>query len=78
MAPLALSLVAPGTPARADKCSTLDPIYNTKGVHNSCYCDGAPDGEGCIEQRAKSDPPDPIYPDHWISQWTMYRVFDNF
>lgn len=57
-----------------DKCLTLKPIYRTKGVHSPCYC--GPDE--CVETRAPTDPPDPTYPEHWVSSWTMFRVFNNY
>lgn len=78
--PLAFAALLFGAiPAQAqdDKCK-LSPVYNSQGVHNGCYCGGAPDGEGCIAERSKTDPPDPRYPDQWISQWSMYRVFDGY
>ncbi|MCB9543634.1 MAG: hypothetical protein H6703_14465 [Myxococcales bacterium] len=56
-----------------DKCKQ-SPIYPTKGVHSPCNC--GPDQ--CLEKRAPTDPPDPRYPDTWVSGWTMYRVFNGY
>lgn len=56
-----------------DKCKQ-SPIYPTKGVHSPCNC--GPDH--CVEERAPTDPPDPRYPDTWVSGWTMYRVFNGY
>ncbi|MCH9697535.1 MAG: hypothetical protein K0U68_05465 [Gammaproteobacteria bacterium] len=63
-----------GSCKQKDKCKTLSPVYQTKGVHNSCYC--GPDK--CIEKRMLTDPSDPKYPEHWVSNWTMFRVFNNY
>lgn len=58
----------------SDPCKTLSPIYPTKGVHNPCGC-----GEDeCVEERKPSDPPNPRYPEHWVSRWNMYRVFHGY
>ena len=62
-----------GEPAAPDKC-TLSPIYPTKGVHSPCNC-GA---DRCVEKRAPTDPADPVYPEHWVSDWRMYRVFKGY
>lgn len=65
------------------KCSTLSPIYNTKGVHSPCLChgDACTDGcagDRCVEKRKPGTPPDPSYPPTWVSEWTMYRVFAGY
>lgn len=64
----------PGTIDDKTKCQTLSPIYSTKGVHNPCGC-GA---DECVEKRAPTDPPDPVYPSHWTAAWTMFRVFNGY
>lgn len=61
-------------PPGGEACKTLSPIYPTKGVHSPCYC--GPDE--CVEKRAPSDPPDPRYPDHWVSRWNMFRVHAGY
>lgn len=60
--------------ADADKCETLSPIYPTKGVHSPCDC--GPDE--CVEKRKPSEPPDPRYPEYWVSRWNMFRVFRGY
>ena len=52
-------------------------IYSTYGVHN------APDvspcsSKDCIYKRSAGEPTDPAYPPYWTSNWTMYRVFNNY
>ncbi|MFT4977441.1 MAG: hypothetical protein ACI8S6_003346 [Myxococcota bacterium] len=63
---------SPVTAATGDKlCEVLKPIYPSHGVHSPCRC---PD-DGCDAARGPDDPPDPRYPEQWVSGWTMYRVF---
>jgi hypothetical protein len=57
-----------------NKCDTLSPIYQTKGVHNPCHCDA----DECVETRSPTDPKDPKYPENWVSNWNMFRVFKHF
>ena len=63
-----------GSMDSSEKCDDLSPIYQTKGVHSPCYC-GA---DECVEKRTPEDPTDPKYPDNWVSEWTMFRVFNNY
>jgi len=72
--PLTPERKAPELPVPEHACKTLSPIYPTKGVHNPCDC--GPDE--CVEKRNPSDPPDPRYPDHWVSHWNMFRVFAGY
>lgn len=51
-------------------------IYFTNGVHNDYQCNQS--NNKCISPRDPSDPSDPQYPKWWISNWTMYRVFQNY
>ena len=51
-------------------------LYFSNGVHNDYCCDEP--GIDCTPSRAPSDPSDPQYPKWWISDWTMYRVFQNY
>lgn len=60
--------------ADRDACKKSSAIYPTKGVHSPCYC--GPDE--CVEKRNPSDPPDPRYPEHWVSRWNMYRVYAGY
>ena len=52
-------------------------VYQTYGTHN-------PPGHSpcqskdCVYKRAKGEPADPVWPDHWQSSWTMYRVFRHY
>ncbi len=74
---LLVSLVFTAAPVSAVEplaCDETKQIYFTKGVHNPCDCGR----EGCVESRKDGDPPDPVYPDYWVSEWTMYRVFAAF
>ena len=50
-------------------------VYYSSGVHNDEGCDPP---KTCIAERAPTDPSDPRYPDWWISDWTMFRVFQNY
>ena len=55
------------------------PVYPTFGVHNppqhSPCGDAARD---CLNRRTEGQPSDPLYPQQWVSDWTMYRVFDGY
>lgn len=50
--------------------------YFTQGVHSDHECD-KPD-RNCLPTRNPGEPNDPRYPKWWISDWTMYRVFQNY
>lgn len=50
-------------------------IYYTGGVHNDLGCVPA---ERCIYPRKPGEPSDPLWPEAWVSTWTMYRVFANY
>lgn len=49
--------------------------YFTRGVHNEVDC--VPE-QKCIAQRLPGEPSDPLYPAYWTSEWTMYRVFNDY
>lgn len=49
--------------------------YFTRGVHNDHGCVPA---ERCLAPRSPGQPSDPEYPEYWISDWTMYRVFSHY
>lgn len=51
-------------------------VYFTNGVHNKLGCSKA--NNHCIAKREKTAPSDPRYPKHWISDWTMFRVTQNY
>lgn len=58
----------------ADSPDSLHTYY-TGGVHNDKDC--IPPRK-CIYPRKPGEPTDPHYPAWWISDWTMYRVFNNY
>ena len=54
-----------------------DAIYQTYGVHNdgtSPPCANA----SCTYPRNSSDPANPVWPEYWVSDWTMYRVYKDW
>lgn len=59
-------------PAQADD----DDVFFSMGVHNTYGCNAANDN--CIAPRASTDPSDPYFPSMWVSDWTMYRVTQNY
>ena len=50
-------------------------IYFNNGVHNDLGC---PEPLSCVFERSEDEPSDPWYPTWWISDWKMYRVFQNY
>lgn len=50
-------------------------VYFTMGVHNTLGCEPA---SVCLPKRQTGDPTDPQYPKYWVSDWTMFRVFQNY
>jgi len=52
-------------------------VYETYGVHNN-QDDSPCASPGCRYVRGPGEPADPIYPQYWTSNWTMYRVFKNY
>ena len=50
-------------------------IYPTRSVHNE-NCEDPK--YNCLPTRNSGDPSDPQYPKWWISDWTMYRIFQNY
>ncbi|WP_330961176.1 hypothetical protein [Photobacterium sp. 53610] len=50
-------------------------VYFTMGVHNNFGCEPA---SVCLPKRQVGDPTDPQYPEYWVSDWTMFRVFQNY
>jgi hypothetical protein len=58
--------------ARAD-----DPVNATFGVHNPP--DVSPcNPKDCIFIRQAGEPSDPLFPEYWTSNWTMYTVFNHY
>ncbi len=50
--------------------------FFSRGVHNEYLCDSG--SIDCSPSRNATDPQDPEYSDWWISDWTMYRIFQNY
>ncbi|UGA40144.1 hypothetical protein JOS77_12820 [Chromobacterium haemolyticum] len=48
--------------------------YYTGGVHNTvgCLLPGS-----CVYPRKPGEPSDPLFPEWWVSDWTMYRIFNQ-
>lgn len=54
-------------------------IYPTFGVHNPPQYSPCPKTAlDCLNQRNEGEPSDPLYPQQWVSDWNMYRVFDGY
>lgn len=84
-ASVVLSLIALGTVGAAGLSGTpysessTQIIYPTFGVHNAPqYSPCPPTAQDCLNRRAEDQPSDPLYPQHWVSDWVMYRVFDGY
>ncbi|WNG57888.1 hypothetical protein F0U59_26370 [Archangium gephyra] len=60
---------------RAD--GDADDVYATYGVHNSSHASECANRQ-CEYTRGPGDPTNPVYPEYWTSNWTMYRVFNNY
>jgi hypothetical protein len=56
--------------------SADDDVFFTMGVHNTQGC--TLKNGNCIATRSPTDPTDPFYPPTWVSEWTMYRVTQNY
>lgn len=66
---------APAARKAAQDDPALRHLYFTNGVHNDVGCVPA---SKCIAERKPGEPGDPLYPAWWTSEWTMYRVFQNY
>ncbi len=53
-------------------------IYPTRTVHNNDCQDSENIGDKCLAERHPGEPSDPQFPKWWISDWTMYRVFNQY
>jgi hypothetical protein len=60
----------------AQQDDDADNIFFTMGVHNNLSCNNA--NGNCIAPRAADTPSDPFFPAMWVSDWTMYRVTQNY
>jgi hypothetical protein len=65
----------PGAEAHGVQTPREQHTYYTSGVHNDSGC---PTPESCVAPRADKDPSDPLYPEWWSSDWTMYRVYNRY
>ena len=54
------------------------PVYPTFGVHNPPSYTKACTEPDCLQRRGPGEPSDPLFPLQWVSDWTMYRVFDGY
>lgn len=79
---LALASATPPAPAADRLPSAVDRdgaaarhVYFTSGVHNDKGCKPP---ERCVANRQPGEPVDPLFPTWWSSDWTMYRVFNNY
>ena len=48
--------------------------YYTGGVHNTVGC---PLPGSCVYPRKPGEPSDPLFPEWWVSNWTMYRIYNQ-
>ena len=53
------------------------PIYATYGTHNSPEHSPC-SNPSCIYPQTGDRPENPIYPEYWVSDWTMYRVYKGY
>lgn len=58
-----------------DKAAALRHYYYTGGTHNDKNCTPP---KKCVYERTAGEPSDPAFPIYWTSEWTMYRVFNNY
>ncbi|MGE0331153.1 MAG: TVP38/TMEM64 family protein [Ramlibacter sp.] len=59
----------------ADEGASALHTYYTGGVHNDKGCKPP---SRCIYPRKPGEPTQPLFPKWWTSEWTMYRVFNNY
>lgn len=52
-------------------------VYETYGVHNDPSISPCASRD-CIYTRGPGEPENPIYPEYWVSDWNMYRVYNNY
>lgn len=69
--------LANGLAEPAATTAAQGPIYPTFGVHNGPQHSDCPTTD-CLNRRAAGEPSDPLYPETWVSDWVMYRVFDGY
>src|SRR5215204_5252355 len=77
---IAIGVIAIASPLAAVRAQPADDpasrhLYNTGGVHNDVGCKPP---STCLYKRAPGEPTDPLYSAWWSSDWTMYRVFQNY
>lgn len=52
-------------------------VYQTYGAHNPPE-DSPCAVAGCVYPRGPGEPADPLWPEYWQSNWTMYRVYRGY
>lgn len=78
---LSSTIYATGNPPNLHKSTIKDKecgsnwVYETNGVHSDCGCDK--DNNYCLAKKDPSEPKRPKFPDHWISDWTMFTVMNE-
>lgn len=74
-----LSGCSKGEEAPKEKPVAIDQgaIYQTYGVHNGPKVSPCAQPD-CEYPRKAGEPANPVYPEYWVSDWTMYRVFNNY
>jgi hypothetical protein len=53
------------------------PVYQTYGVHNEPSVSPCTNPD-CVYERPSGEPANPIYPEYWVSDWNMYRVYQHY
>lgn len=52
-------------------------VYSTYGAHNPPEFSNC-EPKNCVAKREAGDPSDPVWPEHWSTKWTMYRVYNGY
>ncbi|MCX8476737.1 MAG: hypothetical protein MT490_13135 [Sphingomonas sp.] len=68
--PVSATLLSLSLPAHAQ-------VYQTYGAHNPAEASPC-QVKNCVYPRGPGEPADPIWPEYWQSDWTMYRVFNGY
>ncbi|WP_300527473.1 hypothetical protein [Maricaulis sp.] len=72
---------APETPAAPAETTGneihSDAIYQTYGVHNDGTSPPCANAD-CTYPRQPGEPENPVWPEYWVADWTMYRVFNDW
>ena len=57
--------------------SNINSNYATYGVHNDPSISPCA-SSNCIYTRGSGEPADPVYPEYWVSNWNMYRIYNKY